>query len=74
MHSRPKIHAELLEIFGTRLTLWLGSLVNVLVAILARVLARKFAEGSAAPDSAVLSESPDAPSVDAKALAAATCG
>ena len=62
----------LLEIFGTRLTLWLGSLVNVLVAILARVLARKFAEGSAAPDSAVLSESPDAPSVDAKALAASS--
>ncbi|MBM4377470.1 MAG: fused MFS/spermidine synthase, partial [Deltaproteobacteria bacterium] len=33
----------LLEIFGTRTTLWIGSLVNVLVALVARMLARELA-------------------------------
>ncbi|MSP25076.1 MAG: spermidine synthase [Myxococcales bacterium] len=33
----------LLEVFGTRLTLWLGCLVNILVALAARAMARSFA-------------------------------
>ncbi|MBM4377365.1 MAG: fused MFS/spermidine synthase, partial [Deltaproteobacteria bacterium] len=37
----------LLEVFGTRVTLWLGSLVNVLVALVARMLAREFAADEA---------------------------
>jgi spermidine synthase len=39
----------LLEIFGTRMTLWVGSLVNVLVALVARMLARDLEPAEAAP-------------------------
>jgi predicted membrane-bound spermidine synthase len=46
----------LLEVFGTRLTLWLGCLINLLVAVAARGLSRRGAPATiakAAPEDAV---------------------
>ncbi|WP_395840309.1 fused MFS/spermidine synthase [Cystobacter fuscus] len=52
----------LFEVFGTRTTLWLASLVNVLVALVARSVARSLPESE--PDQAQAGPTPE----DAKAL------
>lgn len=39
----------LLEIFGTRLTLWMGCAINVLVGLAARIMARRHAREDARP-------------------------
>lgn len=57
----------MLEVFGTRLTLWLACLLNLLVGVSARALGRHFGEATPAPARAAKapSEEPEAES-DAK--------
>jgi spermidine synthase len=67
----------MLEIYGTRTTLWLACLLNILIGITARSLARSFGAGSDAPR--VTATPPEAPAVsEAPAwfvfVAAATVG
>ncbi len=48
----------LLEVFGTQLSLWLGCAVNALVAVLARVQARRLPELPVAPAEVALGDKP----------------
>ncbi|MEW5849446.1 MAG: fused MFS/spermidine synthase [Myxococcota bacterium] len=56
----------LLEVFGIRATLWIACLINALVALLARGLAREMPVAQAAPSTA-----PEAPAPTSEAPAAA---
>lgn len=51
----------LLEVFGTRLTLWLACLLNLLVAVIARAISRGGVVEDDDDDIPDLSETPDAP-------------
>jgi spermidine synthase len=51
----------LFEIFGTRLTLWIASLINLLVAVIARSLARSLPELGPRDTSASPAPSPETP-------------
>jgi spermidine synthase len=67
----------LLEVFGTRLTLWLGTLLNALVAVVARVMSRRMekvdlaAEAEAEEEDAVESPAGSTKAPRAFVLAAA---